>query len=522
MVSSHKPTLGVHLLETITKGMYSEPLHTIREYVQNAYDSIRTARRDRLLNPSEGEVQIRIDPDARTVRIRDNGTGLEPEEAAVYLLDLGNSAKAGTDAGLIENAGFRGIGRMAGITYCKMLRFETSNGFGKKCIVKFDAAGINRLTRAGQKATTIVDAVSSNSEIAEEIENPEAHYLEVVLEEINKEGEQFLNRNRVADYLAQIAPVDYDPVVWSHRKKIHSFAQKAESESSLDHVRITIRDAEGNLQRDVRRPFKDTFETINKRRSKRTVRVKDVVALPVDGNPVNGWWGWLALHERQGALEDIPYAGLRIRMHNIAIGDDSITRDLFKTSSHARWCFGEIHITDHRLTPNTQRDNFEDSIAWTHIKEHLRSEAVLIGKDIRRESDQRNKSIENLERRAEKSWKSADKAIQRGFVSPDEQRKVAQELREEAETLEQRAGKRNCPEEEKERLCKVRRELEEAAERVAAVKTTKADEAQAHLSRETRRALRKVRQILQAELDEETFRRIIEKVNVALQPGRRN
>ena len=446
MVSNREPTLGVHLLETITKGMYSEPLHTIREYVQNAYDSIRAARRNRLLKPSEGQVQIRIDPEARTVRIRDDGTGLEPEEAAVYLLDLGNSAKAGTDAGSIKNAGFRGIGRMAGITYCKKLRFETSNGLGKKCIVNFDAAGINRLTRTGKKAATIIDAVRSNSEIVEDVEKQGARYLEVVLEEINREGEQFLDRNCVANYLAQVAPVDYDPSEWWYRDKIYSFAQKSHSASSLDHIRITIRDAAGNLQQDVRRPFSNTFKIINRRGNKRNVRVTDVVALPRDGSPVNGWWGWLAVHERQGALVDIPYAGLRIRMHNIAIGDDAITRDLFITSSHAKWCFGEIHITNHTLTPNTQRDNFEDSKAWAQIKERLRSEAFLIGKEIRKESDQRNKSIEALERRVEKSWKSADKAIQRGFVSPDEQKIMVQKLKGEAETLEQRAGKRNCTE----------------------------------------------------------------------------
>lgn len=521
MVANRPPTLGVHLLETITKGMYSEPLHSIREYIQNAYDSIRAARRNRLLSPREGEVQIRIDPEHRTVQIRDNGIGLDPEEAAVYLLDLGNSAKAGTDAGSKENAGFRGIGRMAGITYCKRLRFVTSNGSGKKCIVKFDAAGINRMTRAGQKAATIVDAILSNSELTEEAEEQGVHYLEVVLEDINKEGEQFLDEDCVAKYLAQIAPVDHDPRQWSHREKIHSFARDAHSESSLDYIRVMVRDAAGNLKHDVRRPFKNTFTTINRRSSKRTVRVTDVVALPIEGNSVDGWWGWLAVHERQGALADVPYAGLRIRMHNIAIGDDAIARDLFITPSHAMWCFGEIHITNHAITPNTQRDNFEDSRAWDQIKECLRCEALLIGKEIRKESDRRSKSIETLVKPAEKSCRSANKAIKRGFVSPDEQKNIAQKLKDQAERLERQAEKRNYLEEDKERLNKVQRDLENAAEQVAAVKTTGSDAAQAHLSREARRVFRKVREILQSELDEETFRRIIEKVNVALKPGQR-
>lgn len=520
MVSSREPTLGVHLLETITKGMYSEPLHSIREYVQNAYDSIRAARRGGLIGSGDGEVRIGVDPEARTVRMRDDGTGLSPEEAAVYLLDLGNSAKAGADVGSMKNAGFRGIGRMAGITYCDRLRFETSDGSGKKCIVEFDAAGINRLTRADQKAATIVDAIRRNSDLTEETEDYGVRYLEVVLEGINKAGHPFLNEDSLTKYLAQISPVGYDPM-WSFGNKIHSFAENAHSASSLEHIRITIRDAAGNRRSDVRRPFTNTFRTTNKRRQKRTVRVEDVVPLPRDGNPVEGWWGWLAVHERRGALADIPFSGLRIRMHNIAIGDGAIVRKLFTTPSHAMWCFGEIHITDHMITPNTQRDNFEDSRAWTRIKERLRNEAVLIDKEIRKESDQRNTSVGELERQAKASLKDADKAIQHGFVSPDEQKVIARKLKNEAEKLERRAGKRSRTEEEEERIDRAQRELEEAAERVISVKITDADVAQAHLTRETRGVLRRVREVLQSELDEKTFRSVMEKINTALQPGQR-
>ncbi len=521
MASSRAPTLGVHLLETITKGMYSEPLHSVREYVQNAYDGIRSARRNGLLAPDAGEVRVGIDTEARTVRIRDDGIGLGPEEAAVYLLDLGNSNKAESDAGSIRNAGFRGIGRMAGITYCERLRFETSNGSGKKCVVEFDATGINRLTRAGQKAATIVDAIRDNSTLVEEAEDPGRHYLDVVLEGVNKAGESFLREDCLDGYLAQTAPVAYNPE-WSFGDKIRSFAQDAGSASSLDHIGITIRDAAGNRRSDVRRPFRNTFRTVNRQGVKRTVRVKDVVALPRDGDPADGWWGWLALHERQGALANIPFAGLRVRMHNIAIGDVAVTRDLFTTSSHAMWCFGEIHITDPTLTPNAQRDNFEDSRAWRRIRERLRGEAIQIGKEIHRESAQRNASVETLKRRAEAKQKEAHKAIERGFVSPDEQKALVRKLQDEVKRLIQDEGKRNRGEEEKETIRTIRRELEDVAKRVESVTTTKADAAQAHLSRETRRVLRRVREVLQSELDEETFRRITAKINAALQPGQRN
>ena len=519
MGSNREPTLGVHLLETITKGMYSNPLHSVREYIQNAYDSIRVARRNGLLKAGEGEVKIEINPELRTVRIRDNGTGLSPEAASVYLYDLGNSAKAGIGVDSMKNAGFRGIGRMAGITYCKKLRFETSNGNGKKCIVEFDAVGINRLTRADKKAATIVDAIQNNTELREDEETTGKHYLEVVLDGVNDAGRLFLDENELNAYLSQVAPVDHDPA-WKFSDKIHSFAKNAQSLQSLEHIAVTIRDAEGNRRFDVRRPFRNTFNT-TARKIKRTVNVRDVVELPRDEAAANGWWGWLAVHDRQGALMDIPFSGLRLRMHNIAIGDDSIIRDLFVTSSHAIWCFGEVHITDHGLTPNAQRDNFEDSKEWNLIKEQLRVEAMMIGKEIRRESVQRNSSVETLRKRTDERLKDAQKLIKRRFVSPEQQQSTVQKLEHEVQKLSQHAEKGTRTDEEREKISKMCHEVERVVEQAMSVKVTESDIAQSHLGREGRRVFRTVREILQSELEEDVFRAIIKKINFALQPGRR-
>ena len=181
-----QPTLGVHLLETITRGMYNNPLHCVREYIQNAYDSIREARRKGILRPEEGTVIITIDPVNYSLRIRDNGTGMEPEAAAVRLVDLGNSAKATSPANSKVNAGFRGIGRMAGMSYCNALIFDTSDGQGKKVEIKFDAKTINRLTIPGQEPTTIVEAIENNHTINESSCADGEHYLEVVLQGTSK------------------------------------------------------------------------------------------------------------------------------------------------------------------------------------------------------------------------------------------------------------------------------------------------------------------------------------------------
>jgi len=51
------PHIGAFVLETLTLGMYGEPRHTLREYVQNSFDSIRAAQRTRFLQ-GRGRVTI--------------------------------------------------------------------------------------------------------------------------------------------------------------------------------------------------------------------------------------------------------------------------------------------------------------------------------------------------------------------------------------------------------------------------------------------------------------------------------
>ena len=55
------PHIGAFVLETLTLGMYGEPRHTLREYVQNSFDSIRAAQRTRFLQ-GRGRVIITLQP----------------------------------------------------------------------------------------------------------------------------------------------------------------------------------------------------------------------------------------------------------------------------------------------------------------------------------------------------------------------------------------------------------------------------------------------------------------------------
>ena len=61
--------------------------------------------------------------------MRDDGAGIPPADALNVLLAVGGSLKRGTGA-----RGFRGVGRLSGLAYCRELEFRTKAA-GEKTIV---------------------------------------------------------------------------------------------------------------------------------------------------------------------------------------------------------------------------------------------------------------------------------------------------------------------------------------------------------------------------------------------------
>jgi molecular chaperone HtpG len=84
------PHIGAFVLETLTLGMYGEPRHTLREYVQNSFDAIRAAQRTKFLS-SRGKVESIIT--AESIVIHDNGLGVPSAQAWNTRLEEGSAAR---------------------------------------------------------------------------------------------------------------------------------------------------------------------------------------------------------------------------------------------------------------------------------------------------------------------------------------------------------------------------------------------------------------------------------------------
>lgn len=356
------PFFGGFVLETLTIGMYGESRNAIREYIQNGFDSIQRAVSDELLAPDEGLIRIHLDPDRKSLTIRDNGTGIAAKQATRVLTRIGASTKDHR-----KTAGFRGIGRLAGIVFSDTVTFETkAQGERTVTTVVFNAKKMRKEmtpTRASSQSATdlMTDTVSAYSTRTRRLND---HYLEVRLEGLRNAPAECRSMDAMTKFVSQIAPVPYTAEFpFSHRLNCAA----RETDIPIEQVRISAR--EGRK--------KAIFITKPYRKSHRVgLKMAPIVDCKIVHSPSGNWWGWIGKKSVSGAFSDTSVAGLRVRVRNIQIDATDLFRDIFRLSaaSHARfqdYFLGEIFVRPGALIPNARRDNFEEDPNWRKFSKEL-------------------------------------------------------------------------------------------------------------------------------------------------------
>ena len=201
-----EPIAGKFLLEILTKGMYSNPMHVYREYIQNSSDSIDKAIAGGILQTAEAEIHIFIDNKKRNIVIRDNGLGIPQDIARIKLMNIGASDKDG-----VTERGFRGIGRLGGLAYAEKVQFITSAlGDATKTIMTCDCVRMQQLLQKSNNETSdIMETFKAISMFDEQPEDAAKHYFEVRLIGVPKES-GLLDEEDAVRYLAETAPIDFD------------------------------------------------------------------------------------------------------------------------------------------------------------------------------------------------------------------------------------------------------------------------------------------------------------------------
>lgn len=427
MAETMNVEIGKYTLESLTTGMYSEPKIVYREYIQNSVDSLEEAVNIGIIEEQGMRIDIIVDAEESRISVRDNGMGISVEKAPSTLLNIGNSSKRQSN-----NRGFRGIGRLGGMSYCHGLRFVTSVvGEDKKTIVRFDCKRLRELLVPGKYEHYNLNAVLEEiTTITVEEENANQHYFLVELEEVS-DFSDLLDLEKVKEYICQVAPVPYSKRSFYYSTDVHKYME--------DHAYI-IEEFPLFLGYDyeslepVNKPNKHRFHADrNKRKEDEIERINYFDIVIEEECYAHGWYAecnWL------GMISESSISGMRVRKGNILIGDSRTMNLIFKESRFNGWVQGEIFIATDKLIPNARRDDFEQNEAYFKfidiLQEQLGSE---ISRMIREASGKRNDVSAKVIKKVEKAISDAEHDLADGFNSSVDKDRLIEQLAQDSAKL---------------------------------------------------------------------------------------
>lgn len=404
--------VGKNILDNLTTGMYSDSKVIFREYIQNACDQIDLAIMLGILSPGEGSVDIFTDIKKRYISIKDNATGVKAED---FVGDVGDIANSNKEIG--KNKGFRGIGRLCGLAYCKTLKFTTSYlGENVKSIMTCDAQKMRAMLVENKKYTLdeIWDAIITYST---DEENPEEHYFEVEMFEINKENTDLLNEKKVRKYLSFVTPVPHKNT-FVLRSCIYTYAKKLGYKIDEYCVRVN------GLQ-----IFKE-YTTKLKEQSGAVLKNYDEISrlefkdfCTTDGELIAWMWVGLSRFEKQ-----IPKVnamrGLRVRSSNIQLGNDDTLQNLFKENRGNYYFVGEVFAVSKNLIPNSQRDYFNENETRVLFEDLLREYFFDVLHKLYYEANRVKNDYKRQQEYLGKVSEYQKKEKEQGFVNEEERQQL--------------------------------------------------------------------------------------------------
>lgn len=415
-----EPFFGGFVLETLTIGMYGEARNAIREYIQNGFDSIQRAIEEvKILPAGGGLIEIELAADRKSLTIRDNGAGLSVKQAATILTRVGASGKSHR-----RNAGFRGIGRLAGIVFSNTVTFTTkAKGEREQTTVVFKAKAMRAAMAPGKGSMKSAQDLMRESVDAFRTPHKEVqkHFFEVRLDGFTDPPDECLSASEMYDFVSQVAPVPY-PADFPYRAQLATAA--GDAGIPIEEVRITIRDGVGK-PKPVTKRYADEYDF-----ESGTIALSSCSTYT---SPTNRWWAWVGKKDESGAYTDTRVSGLRVRVRNIQIDGTAIVRDIFRdhAKSHVRfqdYFLGEIFVEPSALVPNARRDGFEEDAAWKRVRTELAKVVKGLGKEAYTVSRQGQLSVEAQKTNLQTAKKEL-KALQRAnFADADRAIKLSKNI----------------------------------------------------------------------------------------------
>lgn len=413
--TTKKPIIGKHVLDTLSIGMYNNPLMVLREYIQNSTDAIDDFCKTDKAFRSKAKITININGVNRSLSVRDDGIGIPAPKAWDVIHNLGKSTKK-----VFYNRGFRGIGRLGGLGYCEKLIFITkARGENKVSTSIWDC---NKLRNLVVSENTSIDASAiikntTNFSCEKYSGDTKDHFFIVEMQNIKSSRDVLMDVPAVRSYIAQVAPVPFNKGSFSKASQIEKVLRT--KVPSYETYKIYVNDEQ------IFKPYKDRI-CIGK---SVTDKISDVDFIELGNGSGILAYGWVANLQLLGMIDGSENIdGMRIRIGNILIGDKDNLSEFFKERRFNSYLAGEIHIVDSRLVPNSRRDDFEDNGVKDELYDcFIKEIGIPLSRRIREMSDVRSQQ-RNLARYGY-LVETAKKIINNGYFSTVQKKKIIDELK---------------------------------------------------------------------------------------------
>jgi len=386
---------GAGLLETITSGLYNDNSNCIREYIQNAIDSLRGIE-----DQNRQRIELSIENNGNTIRIRDYGVGMNYDEL-YEALKIGYSTK-----NIDEDIGWRGVGIYSGVPNFRKIVIATKKDGGRKLVASVNCDKFLELAQSRSNTAKYVLEQAIDGPTEEDDPDFQPGTL-ISLVELRPGQGTYFTEEMIKFKIIRTVPLKLANS--SFKERIKTFLEGvgiAEPKHSL-----IFKNKDGN-EEELFRPIinDDLFDPDSFSHYIYTYKKRPIFAV----------WTVTAKENKEiekGSLRSPPpsykriHHGLIFKKKLMTIGKSDQPEDTVKNyfnGTYHYWNFGEIHILSKEIRENAGRENFEN------ITEDYR---VLVG-EIRVILGE----IEKVNRQKSSNDKSTDivkirKLIEKGDIS---------------------------------------------------------------------------------------------------------
>lgn len=336
--------IGAELLPIITRGLYRDPLDTLREYIQNSIDA------------KTKQIEVTVGSDL--VSLRDNGNGMV-RHVAEGAIRLGMSEKDPN-----RDVGFRGIGIYSAFNICRKLEIYTRAVGDSPAKIVFDFAKIRgQLAKEeerrmkGEVSELYLQKLLNDAVWVEDCADCpiDKHGTLVIMLGITPEVyKRLVNRFVVAKYLQSAVPLPFHPR-FSFKKQIEN---KFEEE---DYRVVDVRLIINGVSEKLYRPYRNTDFTHGKGFGPQYFKIKNALGKG------NLGFAWICLNDARKYLPEKSLRGLLIKKFGFSVGGRTQFARFFSRAVFNNRITGEIIIRNNDLIPNAARTEFEPS----HIRDSL-------------------------------------------------------------------------------------------------------------------------------------------------------